>query len=42
MNLNQLRHWLAHHRKATYSVLILCSGTLGGSIGIFLAPLFGR
>jgi hypothetical protein len=42
MELKQLQSWLARHRKSAYVVLIFCSGVLGGSAGILLAPVFGR
>lgn len=42
MDVKQLRSWLRCHQKSAYALLFLCSGTLGGSIGILAAPLFGR
>jgi hypothetical protein len=42
MDVKQLQSWLHCHRKSAYALLILCSGTLGGSIGILAAPFFGR
>lgn len=42
MDMKQLRSWLRYHRKSAYALLILCSGALGGSIGVLAAPFFGR
>lgn len=42
MNRQQLRSWLAHHREVAYGMIFICSCAIGGSVGILLAPLFGR
>ncbi len=39
---DQLRNWIACHRRLTYVGIIFLSGVLGGGLGTLLAPLFGR